>query len=505
MNLLEALTRGNEGYAQGYPHDVWDAQRALYRLYRVHFSGSWLDEKVSDDSDTLKYPLQYNIFKLPVLMHTSFLFGEVPDGASALVQPEVEIWDKGQLSDSETSKKAAEKMTLFLQNLWDERSKLAQAALDSQVLGGCVLGATYDPVKTLDGYTPISFNVVDPDTYYPVWSYNDYDRMLECIIAYRITKIQAKELGVTIESNLGLYYERWSREAYEIRVEDEVVSWMTIKMAGKPIAGRIPYVYIPHPPRTSFFGESLLYQKLNLAKEVNSRLVDVGDIVADDAANMPAIINTRNVEVKIASGVRSFLDLGYAQGDRTPDIKWPSARGDSAKNAGDYVMELNNLARAEAFCPPVVFGQDEGSQRSAASLALRAIPLVAHIRTERAYFARGFGDLNKTALLIAAEKGIGDFSVEDAQKARVRSNWYPMLPRDALEEVMSIVSRVQAQMLSPETALEMIGDVIDISGEMSKIEEWTEKQAENQLKAQPQPGGSGEKAGLVSTKKQVTT
>ena len=128
---------------------------------------------------------------------------------------------------------------------------------------------------------------------------------------------------------------------------------------------------------------------------------------------------------------------------------------------------------------------------------------MAHIRSERAYFARGFGELNKTALLIAAEKGIGGFSKEDAIKARVRSNWYPMLPRDALEEVMSIVSRVQAQMLSPETALEMIGDVIDISGEMGKIEEWIDKQTENQLKTQPKPGGSGEQAGLVSTQKQI--
>jgi hypothetical protein len=500
MNLFEALTR--TGFDRGYPQAMWDSQNALYREFNQHFSGTWMDETVSTTSETLKYPLKYNIFKLPVLMHTSFLFGEVPDGASALVQPEVELWKSGERSSTAQSAKESEKMTLFLQNLWDEnfgRGKLALAALNSQVLGGCVLGSTYDPVKQLNGDTPISFQTVDPSTYYPVWSHNDYDRMLEVIVAYIITKIQAKELGVTLKSDFGLYYERWSRDKYEIMVEDQVVSWNTIKMSGATLANRIPYVYIPHPPRTSFYGESLLFQKLNLAKEVNARLVDVGDIVSDDASAMPAIINARNVEVKKAGGIRSYLDLGYAQGDRVPDIKYAPARGNSAQNAGQYVMQLNNLARAEAFCPPVVFGQDDGSQRSAASLALRAIPLIAHIREERSFFARGFGEVNKTALLIAAEKGIGGFSKESAQQARVRSNWYPMLPRDALEEVMSIITRVQAKILSPETAVEMIGDVIDISGEMAKIKEWINEETEQQLKAQPKPGASGEKAGLVST------
>ena len=66
---------------------------------------------------------------------------------------------------------------------------------------------------------------------------------------------------------------------------------------------------------------------------------------------------------------------------------------------------------------------------------------------------------------------------------------------------MSIVSRVQANILSPETAIDMIGDVIDISGEVDKIKEWIDETAKIEQKNQPQPGASGEKAGLVSTKK----
>lgn len=508
MNLFEALYKNSDGYDRGYPLDDWDHQNAIYRLYNYHFSGAWMDETIGENSEVLKYPIQYNVFKLPVLMHTSFLYGEVPDGASALVQPEVEIWKNGKRSSTGGSAEEAEKMTLFLQNLWDEnggRSKLARAALHSQIYGGTILSVAYDPMKEfLDAEMPLTFKVVDPRTFYPVWSHDDPDRLLEAIVAYQITKIQAKELGVTLSSDMGLYHEHWTRDNYEISIDDRIVTWYQMKMSGKPLATRIPFVYIPHPPRGEYYGESLLHQKLNLAREVNARLVDVGDIVADDAANMPALINTRGVEVKRASGVRSYLDLGFQQGDRVPNIKWPGARGDSAQRAGEYVMQLNDMARSEAYCPPVVFGGDDGSQRSAASLALRAIPLIAHIREERSAFARGFGELNKIALLIAAEKGIGGISKDAAQQARIRSNWYPMLPRDALEEVMSIISRVQTKILSPETAIEMIGDVIDISGEVDKIKKWTDEETQSQLKLQqqPKPGASGEKAGLVSTQKE---
>jgi len=504
MKLLDAIIRNSDGYNNGYPNDEWDAQNRMYRTYLYHFSGEWMSETVSADSETLKYPLQYNVFKLPVMMHTSFLYGEVPDGSSSLVQPEVEIWRSGKKQNSGTATDEAEKMSFFLKNLWDEnkgRSKLALSALQSQIYGGTILGAVFDPMKEFEDEIPISFQVIDPGTYYPVWSHNDYDRVLEVIIAYQITKIQAKELGVTLDSNLGLYYEQWTKDKYSISVDDQIVTWYDMKMEGVPLARRIPYVYIAHPPRSAFYGESLLKQKLNLSREVNARFVDVGDIVADDAANMPAVVNTRNAEIKRINGVRAVIDLGFAQGDRTPSIFYPPAKGNSAQHAGEYVMSLNNLARSEAYCPPVVFGNDDGSQRSAASLALRAIPLIAHIRDERALFASGFADLNKTALMIAAEKGIGGISKEAARQARVRSNWYPMLPRDSLEEVMSIVSRVQANILSPETAIDMIGDVIDISGEVDKIKEWIDETAKIEQKNQPQPGASGEKAGLVSTKK----
>jgi len=79
------------------------------------------------------------------------------------------------------------------------------------------------------------------------------------------------------------------------------------------------------------------------------------------------------------------------------------------------------------------------------------------------------------------------------------------MPRDVLEEVMSLISRVQSSTLSPETAIDKMGDVLDIPAELAKIEAWQEKQREQQVKttnetnAYANTGRSGELGGRQTT------
>jgi len=499
-----------DGYDRGYPVDQWALQSRLYAEYESHFSGAWLEETVSDTNPDLKYPLQYDPCFLPVMLHSSFLYGEVPDGATALVQPEVEIWEDGKQQDSQKALKSAKKMTDFLRAVWDEngaRSKQMQVGVDSQVYGGFVMGAFYDPERTLDGMFPLSILRFDPCDFFPVWRASDYDHLIDVQIAYGITKIQAEDLGVNVDTNLALFREQWTRDHYEITIDDKVITVYGNPGEGKPPGGVIPFVYVPHPPRIGFYGTSLLKNRVSLAKEINANIVSTGDIITEEALNIAAVRNVRNPKIYKLSGTKPVIDLGFQQGDRIPDIIHPAQRATSVDSASKQTEKLISLLRGEMYCPPVLFGDDDGSQRSAASLALRAIPLVTHIRDERALYTAGMERLNKDILRIAAAKGIGGITVAMARSAHIRSSWFPMLPRDVLQEVATYISRVQADILSPETAIQKIGDILDIVGEVRKIKLWKDYNA--RLKAQPvsnpftNAGRSGEFGG-VETKPSIT-
>ena len=499
-----------DGYDRGYPVDQWTLQSQCYAEYETHFSGDWLEESISDTNANLKYPLQYDPCLLPVMLHTSFLYGEAPDGASSLVPPEIEMWDNGKRQDSEEAINVARTMTSFLRNVWEEnnaRSKQMQVGLDSQVYGGFVMGAFFDPERQLDGLVPLSLLRFDPCDFFPVWRASDPDRLIDVQIAYGITKIQAKDLGAEPESNLALYREQWTRTHYEITVDDKVLNVYGSPAEGVPPAGIIPFVYVPHPPRIGFYGTSLLKKHLSLAKEINANIVSTGDIISEEALNIPAVRNVRNPKIYKLSGTKPIIDLGFQQGDRIPDIIHPTQRATSIDSASRQTKDMISLLRGEMYCPPVLFGSDDGSQRSAASLALRAIPLVSHIRDERALYTAGMKRLNKKLLRIAAAKGIGGITEKMAQSAHIKSNWFPMLPRDAIQEVATLISRVQADVLSPETCIDKIGDILDITGEMRKIKLWNDYKST--LSAQPasnayaNAGRSGEFGG-VQTKPRLT-
>lgn len=493
MGYLSFKTFIDEGgYDRGYPFYEWNLQDDEYVLYKYLYQGDWLKETVSDNSEELKYPLKINPFKLPVSLHTSFLYGEVPDSTESLVTPSVEIWGNGSKNDTKEAKRQAEKMESFLGQILYEnhaRSLLSDLANDAQVFGGCVAGAYYDPERELENEYPITIQRIEPDTFYPVWSAKSPDRLVDVHVSYMITGIQAQSLGVDTDADFGIYVEHWTKDNYSISVDETEIA------GGLPRAGIIPYIYIPHPPRVGFYGTSLLKNMDGLAKEINSQAANVGDIISEEAANIPAIRNTRNVQIKRVSGRKPIIDLGFQQGDRIPDMLWPPSKATSAQNSSQHVRNLMDQIRTDMYCPKVLFGGGDTSQRSTSSFAFLAIPLVAHIRKERAFFTSGYSKLCKYVLMLAANLGIGGFSPEYVRKARIKMNWYPMLPRDVIEETTSVITRYQAGLLSSETAIKQIGDVLDIQSELDRIRSESKPDKSNPFRG---TGASGEFGGIKS-------
>lgn len=505
-----------------YPNAIWAQKLSEYAEFDEHFSGTWLEETVavSDDKEVPRYPIQFNVYRLPVMLHASFLFGEVPDSSDPLVKSVVEVRgnqvtedavDQDLRKPSQRSIEAGQRMTDYLNEVWyqnDGRAKQLEAGIYTQIYGGCVLGTAYDPNRPDYDY-PVRIDHLHPAYFFPVWAPNDAFNLVEVIVAYWISKIQAKALyKIDTKDDRAVYWEKWSRDRYEITVDGETVIWNGVPLEGTPLGNFVPYTYIPHPPRVGqFYGESLLKSKLGLAKEINSRMVDLGDIVAEEARRIPGIANSKGVTVRRASGRLNYLDLGSTMpGQDEPKIVYPPASGAASNSSVTYVMDLINTARSEAYTPPIVYGLDEGSQRSALTLALRMMPLIAHIRDERTYWDTGLTQVDRQLLVCAAEKSLNGITMEMVRKAHIHHQWAPMLPRDAEQELNQLLLRLEAHTISPETVMEKLGDIPDIQGERKLILQWLKDLAEAEgpqlgmANQGPKGGAMGEQAGISKPK-----
>jgi len=339
-----------------YPLSMWEQQRARYWEYWRHFDGTWLDETVSETDNTLCYPLKLNPFNMACMPHAGFLFGEVQDSADPLVTAVVEPWGR---NSSQEQRDLAARLTDVINRVWaenDGRALQQEAGLISQILGGCVFGASYDPVMEQEGKLPIRIDHVLPEFFFPVPAPTQYWRLLETFVCFEITGRQASLMyAAPPEYDTALYQEWWTGDHYEITVDGQPVTWGGVSMEGVPLGKRGPYTYIPHIRAGEFYGISLLEGKMGLAEEINERMADVGDIVSENARLLPAIVNARKVGITRLGYGTSFINLGQtAPGMDRPEIVYPT--GVRPENSVvTWAKDLLNIARTEAYTPPVLY------------------------------------------------------------------------------------------------------------------------------------------------------
>jgi hypothetical protein len=483
-----------------YPVTDWSQQRIKYWRYWRHFDGSWLDDTASATDSALKYPLKLNVFNMPCVLHAGFLFGEVKDSSDPLVTAVVEPW--GRDSTRETRDQAA-RLTDFINRVWTEndgRALQQEGGLVSQVLGGCVYGVSFDPSLKKRNNLPIRIDHVAPEFFYPVWSPTRYWELLEAIICFEVSQLQAKLMyEAEADGPQALYQEHWKRDNYEITVDGKEIKWGGLTMKGKPLIG-VPYTYIPHIRASEFYGISLLHQREELAAEINERFADSGDLISENARQLPAVKNAQKMSVRRLSHGVTLLDLGIGTpGMGEPDITYPNGIQVNDPTIR-WALELMNLARTEAYTPPVCYGLDEGSQRSSLTLVMRMLPLAVHIRQERTLWTQGLNHLSRNILDIAAKKGIGGITPEMVRDVRIWQEWAPVLPRDHEQLVNELILRLNAGLVSPETALDRIGDIRDTQTELKLIKAWLEYSASVKAPTQNPFGGAGsggEQAGMT--------
>jgi len=493
----------------GYPHTDWHAQRSLYSAYWNHFDGDWLGESDGDDSTSLKYPLKLNPMKMACMMHAAFLFGEVPDSNAPLVRTICEPWKPGP---SKTERNLADYLTYFVNRVLEEngaRTLQQEGGIVSQIMGGTCFQVLHDPDRTFRGYLPIRVDPLLPEFFFPVPSGQDYRRVDEAFVAYTMSRIQARHAyGYPVGEDAGitqdvLYQAHYLPDKFSVTVGEYDAIWRGVPQRNLPnLFYGIPITYIPHIRVGSFYGESLLADRIDLAKEVNARFADIGDIVKENSMQLPAILNVRKITIRRLANGRDILDLGQSiptQGE--PKIIYPTSVQANPATI-QWASDLLNLARTEAYTPPIVYGLDEGSQRSALTMAFRMMPLIKHIEQERQWWGEGLEEVARNILLTAASLGLDKrITLEAVQGVKIWQDWAPILPRDREQEVNEIILRVNNGLMPVEEALARLGDIRDIETALKLIVAWMRQKAEIEASAQPQnpfgnSGSSGQNSGL---------
>jgi len=200
--------------------------------------------------------------------------------------------------------------------------------------------------------------------------------------------------------------------------------------------------------------------------------------------------------------------LAMAGNESVPDL-WDLRKERASEAMALLVDSLFDQYRRDAFIPKVADGEDEGSQRSGLTLAMRMLSLLWHTQSERVFWTTGLNLLNRMLLRMLAikEQQKTGITIEHAV-LRMRQDWSPVLPRDREMLVNEVVARAGAHLGSPRTLLEILGDVQDLDQEVKDILDFAKKLAEAQAVQQPMmPGAPRSKvsAGTPTTSTRKTS
>jgi hypothetical protein len=467
-----------------FPFAEWEEQKTEYEEMERWFNSSALaDQPTSPGKKVDLYPMRVNPIPSAVQKHAYILFGEVEDDARSLVVPKI-------IPPSRDQKLAAQAAEEVINTIWWEssgRAIMIENALISQVYGGCVFKLTYVPWDVPKYRTfPFIIEVIHPKEFigYPIG--RDYFRLSEAWVVREIYGREAVKWGYTAsDPDETVYYtEHWTEDNYEVRVNGQIASKRFNDGRVEALTGENPFfqptfVYIPHIRIGHFRGNNLFDHLKGYIQELNLRWGDWGDAANDDSHVLYVGKDmSGSPQFKRVNEWFEYLDIGatqsYSGNEKPPDMS-PANINRSGSTAMDKLIgEIYNQWRRDAFIPPVSEGEDEGSQRSAMTLAMRFWPLTSHVNIERYSWTAALDMLDRLMLKACLLKGVGNIT-EAQTKMRIKHKWSPQLPRDREADAQEWVARSGQNLGSMYHLLELTGDVEDTDEEADRILEWIER------------------------------
>lgn len=492
-----------------FPESEYYANKTRYAELEAWYDGDKLNEKQVQGGRTVdKFPIKLNPIRGAVQKHAFALFGETKDNSQPLAVPKLR-------SDEKNMKDVAQKGQNFLNSVWYEnfgRSLMMRNGLTSQVYGGCVFKASYVPQQAWRK-TPLRLEAVHPSNWVGIPMSGDEFRLEQSWVVKAMSPAEAfRQFGMEFPKEELVYYvEYWAPDIYEITVNGRLVPTGQTDDKGNDLFyqgdnpfGVVPQVYIPHIRTHDFYGDSLISQNIQgIVEEMNKRVADYGDAVSDDSHPYYVIKNTsgRPDVYELASGIR-VIQLPSTPAitgkERDPDMD-TLGKGQATGSMKELNEQLYDHFRREAAIPPVADGEDEGSQRSAMTLAMRMWPLLSHTSQERTWWADGLALLDQILLKIAVSKKLNKEITEKHLEMRIERHWQPILPRDQEVFINELISRASANLGSLEHLLGQLDDIEDPSEEYEAIKKQLKEM--NELMPKSQFNGNNNQEGVDNKSK----
>jgi len=372
-----------------------------------------------------------------------------------------------------------------------------EAALMTQIFGGHVFKAAFDPFNDMLAYR-IRIESIRSPYFYPVPEPTDYWNLREAYIGYQITaQVAMDKYGIEQPKSMWvLYMEHWTRNSFEITVDGQAPK-VPGNFKGEHAYGRVPMVYIPHYRQGGFFGPSHVPDLIGLTREENARLADAGDSVYTETHPTPILRNvTRDVSMRpfLSDGdgnvISQAVDLGSAPNvanSHDPDAFYLDAPPQTIQSVAQLQSLLMQSALQQADVAPVLVGTDDtASGRITGPVSnMRAAASVQHAQSERLEFSTGLRHLANIIQRIAFAHqnqykalGIEMPITKSHWTQQCKTIWPAMLPIEAAEKVTVLNSRLLAGGISLESYLEEL-HVQDVSGEADRI--WADLQRKAEI------------------------
>lgn len=437
--------------------------RGRYNRYEYYYSGrifrEYADPKLPPEEQELKYPLKMNLTREWADMMAGYLWGQWND---QVVGFSVERRKQESGSIAEAEERRCQAMEDVLRNQWLLNGNDAHAdgaATDTMVYGGTVLKTYWDNTEREPGRR-LKDEWIAPDIFLPRWHPMDVNRLIEVIVAYTISRQDAKDIFNLSEIQVAsipedpIVWEKWTDQRFILKVED-----ITIEDKKNPV-GWIPYTYIPRRRSKAdlygYYGLSTLEDTMAMQDEVNARAADIGDGVAYSSHPIRVVVHYTGTE-DLEVGPDALWNLGFGFGGREPKAYTLDTKT-NYKEAMEYVSQVEHMGRSAAHLPSIAFGEDEGSQRSGTTLLIRFLPLTQEIRRTRLYWDDGLRRKAMSTLRLAARhmEEVG-YELKDVDDRIIGVDFAPILPKDVSEKINEWAIRIEGGFGTPEEAYRDIG------------------------------------------------
>lgn len=449
-----------------------------------------LDPARPNDKSAWLFPIKVNIPSAVAEKHANALFGEA-NGATTGSLIDIDFVD-GDNKKTDLCEKAKDVVAKVMRG--SSMSSLQHAvAYSYQLIGGWYFRLAFNPEPSKLSPMNIRIETLAPQFVVPIYDPSNPWDLIEVHVVYDISKEDAKlKYGVDVPDRLALFHEHWTRDKYKIEIGGMVptmnVKGVGIVMEGKNPWGFVPFIYIPHFRRMgNFYGLSHVPALEGITYEYNSALADRGDATKQQAAanywmrNAPSGTKTR----KISESFPAVVDLGTNNLGKDPPEIERFETGTVSDGMATYTTDLWAIAERIGSAPSVVWGADEGSQRSSLTLAFRTWPMTSHVNKERTFWTTAMMLMAKMILMMAVQKNLLGATPEMLD-LEPTVKWPDIMPRDRMEAVNEMAIRVGGHFASIDHAVRALANGEDVQEHLAQIDEDMAKLAKFTVMSKPQ-------------------